>query len=47
MYLRQRNLPLLCASSVLDKQFAFKKKINKKDKKIRYPIAQVGLELAT
>lgn len=46
MYLRQRNLPLLCTSSVLDKQSALKKK-NKKDKKIRYPVAKVGLELAT
>lgn len=44
MYLRLRNLPLLCASSVVDKQFALKK--NKKDKKIRYPVVQVGLELA-
>lgn len=44
MYLRQRNLPLLCTSSILDKQFALKKK---KDKKIRYPVVKVGLELAT
>lgn len=43
MYLRQRNLPLLCTSSILDKQFALKKK----DKKIRYPVVKVGLELAT